>query len=213
SNSKQLKVLSGRLTREEMAQLMAKHQFDWVIDATHPYATTASENIQTACAHSGCQYIRLQREPSSPKLAENCFFKDHEEVVSYLNQTTGKILLTIGSKHLEKYTMIANYQQRLFARVLPTIEVLQSCLSMGFSEKQLLLMQGPFSLEFNVALIRHINARYLVTKDSGQAGGFLEKYEAARLTGAKLLVVDRCFHEEGISLEKVLELLENAYGS
>ncbi|MGI5922209.1 MAG: precorrin-6A/cobalt-precorrin-6A reductase, partial [Syntrophomonadaceae bacterium] len=42
SNSKQLKVLSGRLTREEMAQLMAKHQFDWVIDATHPYATTAS---------------------------------------------------------------------------------------------------------------------------------------------------------------------------
>ncbi|MEN6459876.1 MAG: precorrin-6A reductase [Syntrophomonas sp.] len=220
----QIRVLSGTLTEEEMAELMTAHQFDRVIDATHPYARAASENIQAACAQAGCRYIRLRRESgveeqeindsSSAKSAKNksCFFEDHEAVVSYLNQTTGNVLLTIGSRQLDKYTRVTNYQQRLFARVLPMTEVLQSCFNLGFSGKQLLCMQGPFSLEFNMALIRQINARYLVTKDSGEAGGFGEKYEAARLTGVTLLVIGRRFDEAGISLEEVLDLLNNAYG-
>ena len=40
-------------------------------------------------------------------------------------------------------------------------------------------MQGPFSCEMNAATIRQTGAKYLVTKESGAAGGFLEKLEAA----------------------------------
>jgi len=221
-NTAQIKVLSGRLTEADMVQLMTAHQFECVIDTTHPYARAASENIQAACVQSGCKYIRLLREVgvraqavndfSPEKLAEDkcIFFEDHEAVASYLNQTTGNVLLTIGSKQLEKYTKVLNYRQRLFPRVLPMTEVLKSCFDLGFSGKQILCMQGPFSLEFNIALIHQINAHYLVTKDSGEAGGFLEKYEAAQRTGATLLVIGRSWDEEGISLEQVLKYLESA---
>ena len=223
-NTGRIKVLSGRLTEDEMIRLMTTHQFDYVIDTTHPYAKVASENIRAACVQSDCKYIRVRREigvreqelkASSPEelAANKCvFFEDHAAVVSFLNQTSGNVLLTIGSKELEKYTKVLSYQQRLFPRVLPMAEVLQSCLNLGFSGKQLLCMQGPFSLELNIALIKHINAQYLVTKDSGEAGGFLEKYEAAQLTGATLLVIGRTLDEEGSSLEEVVKFLERECG-
>ena len=223
-NIGQIKVLAGRLSEGEMINLMTIHQFDYVIDATHPYARVVSENIRAACLESGCQYIRMLREPavrepdintaSPEKLGvNNCiFFQNDEEVVSFLNNTTGNVLLTVGSKALEKYTKVLNYQKRLFPRVLPMIETLTSCLDLGFSAKQLLCMQGPFSLEFNIATINQINAQYLVTKDSGETGGFPEKYQAARLTGTTLIVIGRNLEEEGISLEEVLILLAREYG-
>jgi len=223
-NTSRIKVLSGRLTEDEMVNLMRAHQFDYVIDTTHPYANVASENIRAACVESSCKYIRLVRELgvieqeinalSTGQLDENkcIIFDDHEAVVSFLNQTTGNVVLTIGSKELEKYTKVLNYKQRLFPRVLPMSEVLKSCLNLGFSGKQILCMQGPFSLEFNIAWLNQINAQYLVTKNSGEAGGFLEKYKAAQLTGTTLIVIGRNLEEEGVSLEEVLTLLEREYG-
>ena len=40
-------------------------------------------------------------------------------------------------------------------------------------------MQGPFSKELNLAMLRAVDARYFVTKESGKSGGFLEKVQAA----------------------------------
>ena len=208
-----IQIQSGRLTVEEMVLLMKEHQFDYVIDTTHPYARLASENIKSACKQSGCKYIRVLRPASvSNKSDSNClFFERHEEVIEYLNQTEGNVLLTIGSKELSKYTKINDFQQRLFLRVLPMMEVLESCSVLGFSGKQMICMQGPFSEDMNIALVNQLNARYIVTKDSGKTGGFPEKYLAAQKTGAKLLVIGREKEEEGISHEAVLEFLETTY--
>lgn len=63
-------------------------------------------------------------------------------------------------------------------------------------------MQGPFSAELNVAMFRQYKARFVVTKDSGKPGGFAEKQEAARMAGARLIVVGRP-PETGDSLQSV----------
>ncbi len=64
-----------------------------------------------------------------------------------------------------------------------------------------LYAQGPFSAEMNRAMIRQYQIKYLVTKDTGAAGGFPEKEEAAkRDTGAVLLVIGRPVKETGLSL-------------
>ncbi|HVI40208.1 MAG TPA: precorrin-6A reductase [Anaerovoracaceae bacterium] len=204
-----IQIRSGRLTEDEMTLLMKEQQLDYVIDTTHPYARLASENIKAACKRAGCNYIRVLRASGITDQMNCLFFNSHEEVAAYLDQTTGNVLLTIGSKELSKYTRIQDYQRRIFPRVLPMLEVVESCYVLGFSGKQLICMQGPFSSELNVALINQINAQYIVTKDSGETGGFLEKYQAAGETGATLLVIGREKEEEGISPESLLELLEN----
>ena len=74
-------------------------------------------------------------------------------------------------------------------------------------------MQGPFSKEMNLALLHQTNAKYFVTKESGKAGGFGEKLEAAKAAGAVLVAVARPM-EEGESLEaaeRMLLSLETAH--
>ena len=57
--------------------------------------------------------------------------------------------------------------------------------------RNIIAMQGPFSLALNVALMQQFGVRYLVTKDGGAAGGFAEKVQAAARTGAQLVVLRR----------------------
>ena len=48
-----------------------------------------------------------------------------------------------------------------------------------------------------------------MTKDSGRAGGFQEKVEAARENGTRVVVIRRP-EEDGISLEEAMEVLKKA---
>lgn len=95
-----------------------------------------------------------------------------ETAIDWLNSRSGRILATTGSKELQAYTAIDDWQERVFARVLSTAESVQHCASIGFEGKHLIAMQGPFPTELNEALLRTYDISYLVTKDTGQAGGF-----------------------------------------
>ena len=74
--------------------------------------------------------------------------------------------------------------------------------------KNLCGMQGPFSKEFNIAQFKETGAVILVTKESGNAGGFLEKTDAARECGMKIVVLARV-EEEGLSIEEAQDILRS----
>ena len=61
-------------------------------------------------------------------------------------------------------------------------------------------MQGPFSENMNAAMLEQYHCKFLVTKESGKAGGFEEKIRACEKVGAKSLVIARPTKEEGICL-------------
>lgn len=101
------------------------------------------------------------------------------------------ILITTGSKELAPYTRIPDFAARCYVRALPTVEALEKCQALGFRRDHLILMQGPFSEEMNVAQLRYADAGYLVTKASGETGGFPEKCEAALALGVEVICVGR----------------------
>ena len=65
-------------------------------------------------------------------------------------------------------------------------------------------MQGPFTLEMNVATMRQYGCKVIVTKDTGKPGGFSDKAECAAL-GYKVIVVRRPAEETGITVEEAEE--------
>ena len=75
--------------------------------------------------------------------------------------------------------------------MLPTVAGITACEGAGIPHRNIIAMQGPFTLELNLALMQQFHIRYLVTKDGGSAGGFAEKAQAAQDTGAQLIVVRR----------------------
>lgn len=188
-----LHIITGRQNAETMLEIMEKTDASIVADATHPYSQAVTENILTALSRRPVPYIRVEREL---KITEDSrqkghFFDTIKEAVNYLNTTEGKVLITTGSKELESYTEIRDYETRCVLRALPAEDVVRNCVKHGFSPENLILMQGPFSLEMNIATIRQMDCRYLMTRNSGAAGGFPEKAAAAEETGAELIIIGR----------------------
>ena len=115
--------------------------------------------------------------------------------------------------HLLQHVRRPGLAERCYPRVLPMADSLERCLTLGFPPKNIICMQGPFSRELNVALLRQYHIQTLVTKDTGGYGGFREKAEAAREAGCALLVVERPRRETGLTLEEIQKKLmeeENA---
>lgn len=190
-------VHTGRMDKEEMTDFLSEAKVNYCLDATHPYAAVVTENIVQACQNCNLQYIRVLRaEGEIEKNAKNgdteIYYKDSiEEAAAFLNDTEGNILITTGSKELEKYTVIENYKDRCYVRVLPTASVMEKCRRLGFEGRNLIGMQGPFGEELNYWMMKQINASYMVTKNSGREGGYQEKCEAALRAGAHILVIGR----------------------
>ena len=202
---KYLHVHAGRLDETEMEQQIQKKQITLVIDATHPYAVIVSQNIRRACSRTGTEYIRLARKETDASWKQE--MEDVTEVASvaeaaaFLAKKEGRIFAATGSKELSAYQVIPDYQNRVVARVLSTPEAVSECAMLGFSGKNLICMQGPFTEDLNVAMLRQAQASWMVTKESGKAGGFLEKLRAAKKAGAKLVVIKR----PGERSEKIAE--------
>lgn len=206
-----LKVHAGRMDREQMGAFLRKEGARLVVDATHPYAAVVSQNVSLACQDAGAEYIRLIRESQNMESENMIQVSSVEKAADYLAGTEGNILATTGSKELAKYTVIPDYEKRVFARVLSTGEVAMACEKLGFRGKNLICMQGPFSEELNTAMLRQFDCRYLVTKETGKAGGFEEKIRAASKAGAKVVLVGRPPEQKGYSYEKVMQMLEERF--
>lgn len=228
-----IRVCCGRLNEEQMLELFAGRDYALVIDATHPYAREVSRNLKSACEKTGLPLMRVLRKggQSKGKGLQNGSVKEREaagrsltdkavpnevfvgsagEAAAFLAGTSGKILVTTGSRELSYFQAIPGWEERIFARVLPLPEIVCECARAGFAGKHLIAMQGPFSRELNEAMLRSVDAAWMVTKDSGREGGFEEKRQAAARAGAGLVVIRRP-GEDGISLEEAFRQLTERF--
>lgn len=196
----------GRMTQEEMELFIRTNQIQLVIDATHPYAVLVSENIKKACETCKTELIRVVREED--ELVDGAIYFDSvKEVAEYLNDKSGNVFVTTGSKELAAYTKVKDYRSRLFIRILPAAASVAIAKQNGYDIKNCILCQGPFSKEDNIKMLKECNAAFLVSKDTGTAGGFFEKVEAAKECQVVLLLIRRPKAENGMTLSEALDYL------
>ena len=207
-----VRVVSGRKDENGIATLIRETGTELVIDATHPYAAEVTKTLQAVCAREGVEYLRVLRQEDHEDLTGCVLANDTQGAVAYLNGTVGNVLLTVGSKELAAYTAVNDWQTRLFARVLPLPASAQIAFDLGFEGSHLICMQGPFPQALNEAMLRALDIRYLVTKDTGAAGGFGEKLRAARACGVTAIVIRRPLSETGVSVAECLQLLGQRCG-
>lgn len=209
SPSPYLEIRQGRMDTEQMCSFLTEGRYQAVVDATHPYAVEVSANIRTACSRVSpngkdtVPYLRfLRTNEQSGQEADCIYVGSAQEAAGYLETQKGGIFLTTGSKELSVFAGTISDKTRLFARVLPSSEVIASCRALGLEGKQICGMQGPFSADMNEAMMRQAGSAFLVTKDTGASGGFPEKLEAAARLGVKTVVIRRP-EETGYSFSEV----------
>lgn len=210
--SEHLTVSAKKLPVDEIVAMLSRERFDLVIDATHPYAASITRSIARACEQTGTAHWRLRRGASAVS-GDAVFVESTQDAVRFLQQTDGNILLTTGSKELALYQPLTGFSERVWARVLPIASSLEACTQAGLPSSHVFAMQGPFSEDMNAAMLRSIQARWLVTKDGGAPGGFEEKASAAKKAGARLVVIGRPPEPEaGADLRQTVTMLCERFG-
>ncbi|MBQ9912179.1 MAG: precorrin-6A/cobalt-precorrin-6A reductase, partial [Firmicutes bacterium] len=109
-----IQVLCGRKDEEGIKQLLSEIEPELVIDATHPYAAVVTENVRAACKEKGVEYLRLLRDVGAED-DSFVFVEDTESAAAFLNTVEGKILLTTGSKELDKFAAVEDFAERIYA--------------------------------------------------------------------------------------------------
>ena len=202
--SRFIETIVGRLDSEGMEKLAEKLGCKKVIDATHPYAEEVTANIKAACEKVDLPYYRLLRSASASKGYRSV--KDMDELIEILDSSDKKVLSTLGSKELPKLIQMKNYRERLWVRVLPNEDIKGQCEVLGIDKSRVIAEKGPFSVERNIEHIHSCGAEIIVTKESGAAGGFPEKLEAAKICGIEVIVIERPA-ESGYSLEEIEKII------
>ncbi|MCR5212789.1 MAG: precorrin-6Y C5,15-methyltransferase (decarboxylating) subunit CbiT [Eubacterium sp.] len=227
--SELIQIHQGRLDQEEMRELYKSTECQVVVDATHPYAQVVTETILKSIEGSTIKYIRLLRENSKYTLGGNSEYnldssdmlishdsndliRDYKSVsdcARELENTDGKVLITTGSKELRYFCEKEGLRKRLLVRVLPGMESLKLCYDCGLEGKQIIAMQGPFTSEMNKAIINQYDIKHLVTKESGNLGGFDTKLEAAYESRIMVHMIKRPDSSVyGMNMKECLEKLE-----
>lgn len=201
-----LTLRTGRMDVQEMERLAGEKNWRAIVDATHPFAEEVTKNIKAACGGRGKEVLRLLRDQADEAAwNQNVQFVDSvEEAADYLNQLSGNIFLTTGSKSLPEYVEKIQDISRIYVRILPLGQEVENCRSLGLQGRQIICMQGPFGEKINAAMMEEINASVLVTKETAAAGGYPEKLAAASQLGVKTVVIRRP-KEQGYSLEEILQ--------
>jgi precorrin-3B C17-methyltransferase len=103
-----------------------------------------------------------------------------------------RIFLSTGSKDLAIFLQTEGAgNKQWFVRMTAEPDFIQRALDLGISQSNICAMQGPFSKDLNIALWRNWKIDCVVSKDSGAAGGFRAKADAARELAIPLLVIQR----------------------
>ena len=210
-----LKIRSGRMGVEARRKELRDSAARAIVDGTHPFATEISAQLMELAKELEIPYVRYER-PATELDPAVIRCRDMNEAAARAISLGQRIFLATGSKDLHRFIEAPGAADReWFVRLAPETSSMESALRLQIPRSHVCAMQGPFTREFNEALWRGWQIDCVVTKESGAAGGFEAKAEAAKALGIALIVIDRpllnyprqACHFEGV-LEALTPLLE-----
>lgn len=206
---KNLEIYQGKLNKDHITHLIRTLKPTCLIDASNPFSSEITRNAINVCKFEDLPYIRYERErlkyEDDPDIT---VVKNYGEACNVLINYEGNILLTLGSNKIEVFKKIPDYSRRVYLRVLPDWKVLSKCESLGFSPKNIIAIKGPYNEALNIELFKYCQAEVLVTKESGNMGGVVDKINAAKKLGMKIILVDRIEEQCSYKFSSVVELLK-----
>jgi precorrin-6A/cobalt-precorrin-6A reductase len=156
----------------------------YVIDATHPFATTMSIHAAQACGKLSIPRILVERPAWSPSPSDRWIAaKDIADAVTEVDHLNAKaVLLTTGSRDVDIF--FAAEGPRLFVRSVEPPSVAPATTFTWIEGR------GPFALGEELALLRRYGIDCLVTKNSG-GDATAAKLVAARQLRVPVIMIER----------------------
>lgn len=188
-------TISRPLPKDEIIEIINNSDFDLLIDATHPFAehiTQTSVSVSKICEIS---YIRFERPSLNFKDIDTThiiYAKSFEDAGKIIAKEIpdGNVLHFAGANTMED--VLKNVStERFYPRILKVEKSLEKCEKLGVENDHIIEMKGAASLKENIDLIEKYDASVMITKESGEIGGVIEKIEAANKKDISLIMIKR----------------------
>ena len=188
-------TIARPLLKNEIIEIIEKENFDLLIDATHPFAEHITQTSVSIANELKMPYIRFERPTTNLEKIDTShihYADSFDEAGKLIGKefVDGNVLHFAGANTMEdilKYVSV----DRFFPRILKVESSIAKCEKLGVDPNHIIPMTGAASLEENIALIEKYNAKVMITKESGEIGGVVEKIEAANEKDVAVIMIKR----------------------
>lgn len=181
----------GKLDEAGMRQYIREVAPNRIVDASHPYAIAAQENIRRAAEELNIPCERVHFENIEDAWRDSVEWVDtHEAIIAAIVREKGNMLLGIGRDPLLPIPLKTD-MARLFPRITPTPEAVAACLELGYLKGNIIAMDGPFSRELTMALFDQKNITGVVVRDATDKGYLHEMVVPALERGIHVVMYGR----------------------
>ncbi len=178
--------ICGDMNRDEMIGFCHNHGIKAIVDAAHPFASRLRATINESAQTAGIPVVRYER--TYPEYKKNIIWcSDYNDATDKLSEhgITNLLALT-GVQTIGKLRDFWKRRHTVF-RILNREESLQKAAEQGFPTEQLAFYEN----ESTEHLIERLHPEAILTKESGESGGFEEKLRSAEKHGIKIFVIKR----------------------
>ena len=178
--------LTGGMDVEAMTSFCIHHQIRLLVDAAHPFAVGLHQTVYETAIRLNLPVVRVER--SYPERATDIVWcEDYEDAVRQLEKDRIHSLLSLTG--VQTIGKLRGYwaKHTCWFRILKRDESLALARNQGFDEQRIVYYQA----EDEESLLKRLTPQAILTKESGETGGFQQKIDAARMLGIPVYVVKR----------------------
>ncbi len=188
-------TIARPLLKDEIIKIITENGFDILIDATHPFASHITQTSSSIAQELNLPYIRFERPTTDLSNIET----SHIHYVTSFDKAgkliekefaNGNVLHFAGANTMEDVLKHVSVD-RFYPRILKVASSIEKCEKLGVNPDHIIAMNGAASLEENIALIEKYDASVMITKESGEVGGVIEKIQAADERNVAVIMIQR----------------------
>lgn len=178
--------ITGAMDFEAMAAFCTGHGIRLIIDAAHPFAAELHRTVADVAESLDLPVVRVERNYPE-RDASVIWCESYDDAMAQLEADGIDSLLALTG--VQTISKLEPYWKKhtCYFRILHREESLQKALEQGFDPSRLVYYEDDDAS----SLIEQFHPQAILTKESGDSGGFGAKVDAARAAGIPVYAVKR----------------------
>ena len=188
-------VIARPLPKDELTGIIKKENIDLLIDATHPFAAHITQTSVSIANELKMPFIRFERPITNLENIDTShihYVNSFDEAGKLIENEfiEGNVLHFAGANTMEEILKHVSVD-RFYPRILKVESSIEKCEMLGVDPSHIIPMNGAASLDENLELIERYDASVMITKESGEIGGVVEKIQAANEKDIAVIMIQR----------------------
>ena len=188
-------TIARPLPKNELIDIITKESYEILIDATHPFAEHITQTSVSIAKELKIPYLRFERPITNMENIDTShiqyvksFVEAGELIANEFNE--GNVLHFAGANTMADIVKNVSID-RFYPRILKVEKSIEKCRELNISQDHIIPMTGAASTEENIQLIEKYDAIVMITKESGEIGGVIDKIQAANEKDIAVIMIQR----------------------